>query len=324
MMKKCLSVVIGFSFLGTPPVNAQKILPFTGQIDFVSKKLFVNVETEAKGTAALTVSEAAKDNYHFALSLDHLRTLGFDISTQLKSLVSVAPPTSGESLAFQGELLSQYTLINYKPVSELSGSFRIKDRVLYLDSFSIGGITASGTMQLMHPFKVDMAFNITDIAMGDFLKFWGAQEEIYSEGQVSGDVRILGAIDRPSLRGSFSTHEGVVDELRYNHIVLNVEGLYPVVHLTNSSVAQTDGMAFNLEGSLDLADRQNLEEGVAALKTTPVVNNDPSSSEWTLKRKNTSGQPDSSEFKYFLRKEHKDHTAQEETDLLGVERSIRF
>ncbi len=325
MIKRFFFFLLCFSSGLAGPVFAQKICPFKGHIDFVKKELRLDVQTGHQEAVSLNIVQASPDNYQLHLSLDHLRFPGFDISTQLQSLFSVVVDQK-RRLALRGAVLSQYTLINYKPVQELSGNFRIKDRVLFLESVSLGGVTAQGTVELSAPFKVNLSMGLSNIPMSDFLKFWGADEHVRSQGEVNGDIRIQGAIDNPLLRGSFTTLDGMVQDLAYDTIVLNVEGVYPLMQVKKSSVAKSDGMTFNLEGTFDLANREHFSNQIAALKKLPVVSQDHSTLEWTLKRHNEEDQSKTTEFKYFLRKANNNATTapKETSDLLGVERSIHF
>ncbi len=316
----CVTAIL-LTLMAVSPVHAQKNCPFTGNLDFRKKELTLNVSPASAGSLTLTVNQAAQDNYNLSLSMDHWKAPGLDISTQLKSLIAVMVDPENSRLRMTGDILSQYTLVNYKPVRELSGNFHFENRVLYLDSLAIGGIRAGGKLELISPFKMDVSLNLKEIRMDDFLKFWGAQDDLRSDGFVSGNIHVTGAIGSPFLKGTLESRDGFVDELHYSSIILNVAGAYPVLYLNDSSVAQSDGMAFNLEGPFNLANRDHFDAEVAGLRTLPVISENAQAREWTLKR---DGEASGGELKYIMRNEKENNVSRQGSDLMGVQRSIKF
>src|SRR5262245_35368862 len=71
---------------------------------------------------------------------------------------------------FSGEIdFKAKTFKLNKPFKELSGSFEMKDSILYLDSLALDGVTLSGQVELFYPYKIDFAMKLKEMKMADFL-----------------------------------------------------------------------------------------------------------------------------------------------------------
>ena len=325
MLKICLVGMFVMALLGeATSALADLICPFEGQLDITQKKFNVTLELGEESSVSLEGSTLAQDNYHFLLSVNHLDTPVFDLSTELETSLGVLNRDNISQRTWQGQVSSRYSLLNFKPVEELSGFFEMKNNTLHLQSVSLGGLTLNGSLELFSPYKVDLFFDLKEIKMDDFLAFWGAQGELDSRGFVSGQILVSGFLNQLGLKGNLAAYNGVVHKFQYDSIILNLEGVYPIVNLSNSSVAQSDGLTFKLEGSFDLTNRKHFPQEVAALRKLPMVSQDNSTMEWTVK-KEVSPDSKTTEYKYFIRKENANGTApKEEPNMLGVERSIKF
>ena len=307
------------------PAAADLVCPFAGKIDFGEKKFDFKMDLGNKSSISFEGTTLSKDNYNLLVNIDHLKTPLFDLSTEFETLIAVVNKGKTLEETLQGQIKSRYSLINYKPFEEVSGFFEMRNKTLYVDSLSLGGVNLSGYIELFSPYKIDLSVLLKEIKMGDFLAFWGAQEDLASHGLVSGQIFVYGVLDQLGLKGNLASYNGFVDQLEFDSIVLNVDGIYPIVRLDNSRVSQTDGMTFNLEGDLDLTQKEKFESEIAALKKLPVVSSDESSLEWTIHRRESSPTSSATEFKYFLRKESLNMGPMKDgPDLLGVERSIKF
>lgn len=306
------------------PAVADLVCPFTGQVDFGQKKFNLTLSLGEESSVSFEGTSLSPDNYYLLVNVNHFRTPVFDLSTEFESSIGIKNKENVANRSIQGQISSRYSLINFKPFRELSGTFEMRDKTLYLQSMSLGGVTLNGYIELFSPYKIDLSFILNEIKMADFLAFWGA-EDLNSQGMVSGHILVSGIYDRLGLRGSLASYDGFVDQLDYDSIILNLEGVYPIIHLSNSTVAQSDGMAFHLEGDFDLTKKERFEEEIAALKMLPLVSEDKSSQEWTIKRRETSPSSSATEFKYFHRIDHPNPgTFKEGSDMLGVERSFKF
>ncbi|MCK5081449.1 MAG: hypothetical protein KAR31_00950, partial [Candidatus Omnitrophica bacterium] len=225
-----------------------------------------------------------------------------------------------------GKIWSQYSLVDFKPINELSGRFEIKDKRLHVMALSVGNLTGEGYLDLGVPYNLDVAINLLGVDMQDFLNFWGSGKNYESSGDVFGEIKASGSLDRLVLKGSLKSRDGFVQELDYNAIVLNIEGIYPFMQIAHSTVSKADGVSFSLDGPFDLSDKTNFKKQIKALTLAPLVSDSGSELEWTIKRL----KPEDSgitEFKYHLKKGNAlgiGPSAGGEIDMLGIERTRKF
>lgn len=305
MTAKVLAGGCLFAFFFVPCAFANVIVTFHGQVDFTQEQFDVTLDFpgDSPGTApgkledkqpsvAISGAKVSSKDYRFSLNIDHLR----------------------------GEIWSQNSLVDYKPIRELTGHFEIKDSQLLLKSFSFGNLSGQGSLNLVYPYKMDMKVLLNDVAMEDFLNFWVRGREYKSSGTVSGEIGVSGTWDRVGLKGGLESHDGYVEELEYNSIHLNAQGVYPRLNIGQSTISKADGLSFTFSGPIDLGDQENFKKQIGALVLAPLVTDSASEREWTIKRLN---QPNSraTEIKYLLRKEDK---LNEPSGMIGVEQTMNF
>lgn len=328
-----------------PSAFANVVVTFHGQVDVAQKQFDVIFDFPASASehavvrgagakpssVALRAAKVSENDYRFSLNIDHLRTPIFDFLSKIESSVEVVPRpsailpddhlTAGKSASMlRGEIWSQNSLVDYRPIRELAGRFEIMDSRLLLKSLSFGNLSCNGSLDLVYPYKMDLKVLLHDVAMEDFLNFWVRNKEYKSFGTVSGEIGISGTWDRIGLKGNLESHDGYVEQLEYNSIHLNAQGVYPQLSIGQSTISRADGLSFAFSGPIDLSDQENFTKQIGALVLSPLVSDSASEREWTIKRLN---QPNSgaTEIKYRLRKEDKLDGA---SGMLGVEQTVNF
>ncbi len=320
------------AMLFVPSAFANVVVNFHGQIDLARKQFDVVLDfppspgsrftTEDKqSSVAITGAKVSGDDYRFSLTIDHLRTPVFDLLSKVESSVKFDPWSVEKSApALRGEIWSQDSLINYKPIRELASSFEVKDSRLLLKSLLFGNLSCQGSLELVYPYKMDMKVLLHEVAMEDFLNFWMGSNEYKSFGTVSGEIGVSGTWDRIGLKGNLESHDGYVEQLKYNSIHLNAQGVYPRLSIGQSTISKVDGLSFTFSGPVDLSDQENFTKQIGALVLSPLVSDSASEREWTIKRLN---QPNSgaTEIKYLLRNEDKSDGV---SGMLGVQQTMSF
>ncbi len=315
---------MGFWLLMAQASYAQASWSFSGEIDFSQKKIDVVFFLRGERLLSLQLKSVSENNYQLDAKVDHLQAPLFDISTVLTSSVEIV---SGETQPLvRGSLESKYTLFNYKPAPELVGHFVIKKGRLYFYSLSWGGMMCDGYIGLFAPHEISLAIKFIDTPMVDAMDLLGCRNDLAQvSGDLSGEINLSGFLDQLYLKGRLSANNGMMQNLEYDNMLINFEGAYPIVKLENSMIAQADGLSFNIDGSFNLAAKCDLAGGLSALKISPLTTEASGHREWTIKRKQTEGTDSATEFKYRLRKEGKGNVSiNDDADLLGVERSIKF
>lgn len=216
-------------------------------------------------------------------------------------------------------------MVDFKPVRELSGSYKIENKKLTIANLSFGPVGAKGLVDLADPYKLDVLINIDSMPMSDFLKFWMRKDKYESSsGDVAGEIKATGTLDQPYLKGNFKSFHTNILDYNFDSIVLNMEGTYPHFTIDNTSnLSKADGMSFLFNGPITI-DGKNLKSQIKNLKVAAFVKESDTEKEWTIKRFNEAGE-NSAEVKYFIRTEDvvgsKDD---EETAIFGIERSTQF
>ena len=157
--------------------------------------------------------------------------------------------------------------------------------------------------------------------MKDFLDFWVKHNDYSSSGVVSGQIRAVGQLAELQLKGSLQTSKGAIEGLNYDGIHLIAEGAYPVLHISDSTLAETDGLSFIFSGNVDLSDHEHFKKQLKALDLKPIVKKEGAGQEWTIKSVSSDG--GKTEFKYLFKKAD-DKTLKEQSDLLGVQGTMKF
>jgi hypothetical protein len=310
---------------------AEKVFSFEGQIDLLRNEFNIVLDLDKESSVAATATRISETDYRLIVDIEHLKTPLFDLLSNVESSVEVINSTGPSNKTFvnaalKGKIWSQYSLVDYKPVQELSGSFEIKDQRLQLTELSFGNLNCNGYIDLIKPYKLSMSVGLLNVDMSDFLNFWSTDSEYESSGSVSGEIKATGTLDNLALIGTLESRNGFVQKLNYDIISLNVEGFYPHMRITNSSISKSDGVSFTLDGQFDLSDRKNFKRQIKALTIAPLVSNTESESVWTFKRLN----PEESgvmEIKYRLRKGDAlgiGTSTSDEADMFGFERTRNF
>ena len=309
---------------------AEKVFFFKGQIDLSKNEFNIVLDFNEGSSLTAKATRMSEMNYRLSVDIDHLKTPIFDLLSKIESSVDLVKGENGGNSPFdttlQGKIWSQYSLVDYKPINELSGRFEVKDKRLHVMALSVGNLTCEGYLDLAVPYNLDVAVNLMGVDMKDFLSFWGAGNDDGSSGDVFGEIKASGSLDHLELKGNLESKDGFVQKLDYNAIVLNIEGIYPLMQISRSTISKSDGVSFSLDGRFDLSDKENFKKQIKALTLAPLVSDSGSELEWTIKRLN----PEDSgmtEFKYHFKKGNALGTGPssgDEIDMLGIERTRKF
>lgn len=343
MKAKVLGLLGVLTLCAVESSSAGTLFSFQGEIDF-SQKRFVCALNFPSGVSESAVSPPPRSvvfnaqkisdkDYRFSLDIEHLRTPFFDLLSQIESSVELlAPQTPGKDgsvaavrpPALRGEIRSRYSLIDYKPIRELSGQFDVTDGRFFLRALSFGNLLCEGSVDLVSPHKVDLTMSLNHVGMEDFLSFWMGGRKYDASGTVSGRISVLGTLERPVLKGALESRGGTIGTFVYDSIYLNAQGVYPELEVVNSTVSPRDGMSFVLDGPVDLSDGENFQKQITALTFSPLTSESPLGREWTIKRLKEKGSS-STQIKYLLRDgDRLPSSSSGPSGMVGFERTVEF
>ena len=293
-------------------------------MDLSKNELGLILHLDEESFLRANIQKISAANYQLLLNVEHLKNASVFLSDNIESTLSIIQGSDGVDRLISGKIWSQNSSLSTPTAHHLTGDFEIRDNKIYFNDFSWGSLDGEGRVDLTYPYKVDFHLKLSALDINSFLDFWGGGRDFSSAGEVSGEIKISGAINQISLKGSLESYDGFVSELKYNSLYLHVEGTYPNLQIAHSTVSQADGMSFSFEGPFALNDPKNFKKQIEALTISPLVSNSAVASEWTIKRtKNENEQ--TSELKYFLRKdENVDSHLKEDQNLLGVMKTVEF
>lgn len=323
MNKKAFFFFSGFIFLFANICFADVRLSFQGQLDLKEKTIDLALNIAPGTTIVAKAYQKSDKDYYFSVDLNHIKTPLFDVSSKLESTVKLISE-KGLNDFIRGKISSQYSLVDYQPLGELSGEFEIKNNILQLTDFSFGHVVCNGTVDLEKPFKTDLVFNLSLIDMKDFINFWVKSKEYESTGDVSGKIWAVGPLNNLLLRGELKSSSGFVETLKFNNLTLNIEGVYPKMQIAKSMFSEMQGMSYTYEGPIDLSDHENFKNQIKALNIAPVVIDSDSRREWTIRSLTEDDSPATTEIKYLLRKDALGSKEEKGTEMLGIERKVEF
>ena len=325
MKKKILLLAVFFWVVGSRPGFAETVCTFTGQVNLSQKQFHLEVDFPAGGTLIFDFNVPAEHHFKVAMILDDVQTGLFTVSTNFLGSLETFQRKESPKTAIRGAVESRYTLINRKPTDDFAGSFEIADGIMNINYLSVGNISVKGMIGLDYPYISDLSLKLFEIQLEEFLSFWAKDEvDVNTAGYVTGDIKLSCPLGRLAVNGGLVSYNGTVGRLEYDSIVLNMEGIYPIIYILNSTVTRTDSLSFKLEGPLDLSNRESLMVQVKSLKKSPLISTSDTTFEWTIIRKQKEGGSVKTELKYLRRKPINDRSLDEESDMLGVERRIEF
>lgn len=324
MIKKCLWVWMAVLVLSAPLSRAEVVCSFQGNADFLQKKFDVVLNLKEGSLIATQFSSISKDGFRFNGKIDHLKTPFCDLSTVVEGSVQAVTHTGQSGPMLRGVLRSQYSLINYKPINDLSGHFEFKKGRLYFDSLSLGSILCDGYIDLAAPYEIALVIKFDEMPLTDFMIFSKSQNIEEIPGVISGQIRLSGFPDQLMLKGQLNLYDGAIQNINYSKLVLNFEGLYPLVHLTDSTITEDSGLSLNIVGNFDLTPPINLAANLSKLQMSPVITENDTRLEWTIKRKQEEGKSNITETKYLLKRRSEGGLHKDDSDLLGIKNSVPF
>lgn len=300
--------------------------PFKGALNLEEQKLSVLIQNKAEGSVHL-IAQKEDVGYQVGVDIKHLTTPKFDLSTHidvvfrpiLQSVTSAEEKTNG--IIWQGNVKSQYTLLDYKPVRELEGLIEFQENKIVFKNFIFGRVAGKGYLTYKNTLRVDATFDLEKISMDQFIGFWMNQKTFESTGEVSGQIKASGELSQMYLEGSLYGSNGVIGDLAFNMMYLNIEGYFPFLNLKHSEIYQVDGLSFSVTGPVNISDKKNFKNQIQALKKAALIFDDGKQKEWTIKR-NKEDSKNTVELKYFLRKDEQRTGA--ENNMLGIQQSVDF
>ncbi len=320
----CLFCVVLFVAM-VSSVYAEVICSFDGEFDVLNQELRVGLSPSSGGSLDIMVHADRASRFDFAIQAHRFHALVFEITEIFEGHFEFISGTEQQDPIIRGVLSpmkEQTTSLGL--VKPPSGNFEIQSDHFFLTSLNWQGLSGSGRLSITAPYDIDLSLHFDSVPLFDFISWLGADLSLYAQGEVSGKVDIVGFFDQLSIIGDLQSYHGFIHQFYFDYIEARFKGTYPLLELTQTRVAEQDGMSFRVEGILDLSEDFSLfHEQLSRLKIIPLIRDSDISREWTIRRQKNGQRQSETGFQYRL-KQTRESSGVEELDWLGVQHKIKF
>ena len=324
MNKWLIFFLVGAGLMAPVNAHAGHVYPFQGRLNVAEKSFLISVRFN-EADLKLNINRNQDSSYQAVLDVEHLRAPFFDMTTQVQGVIDIHE-RSDKAIGLAGYFWSRYSLIDHKTVPEVSGKFDLNDGILRLNDLSWGGFRAKASIDLNPPHRLEVNFDFEEINIGYFLDWLVVEKKKFvGDGQVAGQIALSGTPEKLMVKANINSQNGYIENVAYDVMELHLQGLWPLIDVHNSRVTKTNGFSFDLDGIVDLGDKQNRAAQLNSIKKVPLRNENSLQSEWVLKSIQDEDGNGKTETKYFLKKNKGIGLAgQEGSEVLGVEKKIGF
>lgn len=310
--------LIGFLSCFSLSSYAQQTTFVSGTLNLAEQKINVKFGDKTRAPFDLEAVKVSDTSYDIRLVITEWDLSLFKVSTILKGSLKILVTDEGKSYAL-GQFSSDHILLNSHSFGSLTAEVLINNKEVVVRSFTFGPFSSSGKVSFLPRTEIDLVLKFSQASMVDIFSIFKEPGKVNLEGIVDADLRLSGSPEQLQIRGILNSFDGLVQGYRYNTARLNILGVYPLINVTDSYVAQNDGFSFEINGVLDLSDMKNFETQIKNFTGKPLVSDEGQGREWTLKRTQSQGEGVTTEFKYMLRKDD-----DREDAIIGIERKIEF
>jgi hypothetical protein len=193
----------------------------------------------------LTGDFSRPNHLNIKLSLEHLRVLNNDL---LSNIFLENEFVAQENL-MQGKIYSSGTVLNYQPLPEFNGFYKISGTTLRISSFKWAGFLLSGLINLDPELRGNLLMLINNFNLGNFVRIYYPQWDSWGllQGRLALDINASQILSR----GEFGFSEGLIGTFKFRGGRINIEGENSLLRLKDSRIYQENGY-LDLSGEADL------------------------------------------------------------------------
>jgi hypothetical protein len=148
------------------------------------------------------------------------------------------------------DLSTESSVLNYYPIDELEGSFLIDKDVARLIYLKMGdSVSATGAFTLKPPRKAFLKLVLAGYDISRPFIISGEEKPPVS-GRLSGEIFIEGPLDDLKTKAALSVKEGYLGDVEYNDMIINLEGIGPLLRIHDSRIIRKDSF-LTIEGTAD-------------------------------------------------------------------------
>ncbi|MFH1655475.1 MAG: hypothetical protein ABH954_02565 [Candidatus Omnitrophota bacterium] len=323
-MKRLVLILILVSlFIPVSKLTAGKVNNPKGDLDFLKQVFRLDMDFQEKSKLNTDVN-LEDDKFSLISKIHHLKLNDHDFSAELT--------IQGEIVSHEGSkylkcsLNTNYSLLDYKPFKDIAAEFMMSKEHLIISTLRWGRSSIIGDISLVEPHDVNLYAELKNVDIDELADLIGFdQEDITLSGLVDGFLRFKGQLSNLKINGQLKANDGDIDGLLYREILVKVDGIYPVINLFDSEIIEADGIIYNFNGRVNLAEINNLYSGEHNFTFLPKTSGDESGwHKWTIRQDESRGRL---EFEKRFKSGRPDSLRlrdDEGIDMLGVEQTLKF
>ncbi len=199
------------------------------------------------------VANFKEQNFLVHGKIDHVDIGNFDVLTEVE-LTGEMFGTGAKEIAYEGNLTTSNTIVNYTPFREFKGHYKLSRDAFTLSSLKFGEeYNLSGKISLISPFLSSLSLEVNNATASDLIIFVSERkldEEILS-GQMKGSIKLGGPIRNLKGKGHLESSKVHIGSRRYESANINTDIMWPIMTVSDSRICTKEGCLI-LEGEIDL------------------------------------------------------------------------
>jgi hypothetical protein len=244
-------------YLAFENVMMQNAFVANGRVDFLKKKFSAEI-SRLKRVSNSPQQSQSKDIIQLAgdfsnpgltqgsVLFNHVGIGRVDLQSQLD--YEIASRDGGLS----GKIATSGTILDYRPFKELAGEFSVEGKTLRITSLKLGDdYNLTGTVDLQSPYKMNLALDIKDSSLSQFLLVSDTESESKIGGSINGFIKTEGPLNNLSTSAKLGCSKGHIGNLDYESMNINLRGNGSVLKVADSRIQRKEGYIV-LSGEVDL------------------------------------------------------------------------
>ena len=193
------------------------------------------------------------ENNHFQaqIPVSHLVIAGSDVSSVVNVTGRFELGLQGASDRLAGEIRTEGTIINWKPLAQetqFSFDFSEDDFKLTSSNF-LGGIEITGAVDFTRDYAIDFLITAENYLIANLEPFLKVDQGLIPPGRFDLSVHFYGNLEQLNVEARTRIYEGWIGGKTFKAMDVNLVGIYPTLHLTDSKILMQD------ESSMRFADK---------------------------------------------------------------------
>jgi hypothetical protein len=187
----------------------------------------------------------ADDLFKVLVPVSHYAFLGNDVNTQIIAQVRLEWGFSKSDDRFVGQVYTEGTVVNWKPVPWESRADIVLTRTdLKVDASNLlGGLEVTGGIQFTDDVGLAMDLKAKEYPLLNIEPFFGRGDNSSYDGHLDLDAHVEGPINALRAQVDVTVKGGKAGKSHYKALNIHVSGVYPTLKVYDSQLLTEDGIS---------------------------------------------------------------------------------